>query len=161
LVVDVQEGLVAKKLHEKDRFLATIRGAIAAFRESGGVIVFVRHDGAAVRRGTPGWELYSGFERLADDPIIDKTHGDAFDGTGLASLLESRGVGEVVICGLVSHGCVRATCLGAAGLGLKTTLLEKGHSNWSPDAASRIEAAERELATAGIPAVAIALMPKE
>ena len=48
------------------------------------------------------------------------------------------------------HGCVRATCIGAKALGLGVDLLSGGHSTWAPDAAAKIEAAERELAAAGI-----------
>jgi nicotinamidase-related amidase len=161
LVVDVQEGLVAKKLYEKERFLGTIRAAIEAFRKSRELVVFVRHEGAAVRRGTPGWELCSGLDRSADDPIIDKTHGNAFDGTGLARLLEERGIGRVLVCGLVTHGCVRATCLGAVELGMGAALLEGGHSNWAADAAARIGATEGELAGAGVGTVALDRIMKE
>jgi nicotinamidase-related amidase len=150
LVVDVQSGLVAKPLHEKERFLATVGGAIRDYRDSGDLVVFIRHCGAIVRRGSPGWELYPGLDRRAEEPIVDKESGNAFVKTGLARLLEERGIGEVLVCGLVSHGCVRATCLGGAALGLRVRLLANGHSNWAKDAAKRIEAAERELAAAGI-----------
>jgi nicotinamidase-related amidase len=161
LVVDVQEGLVAKKLYEKERFLGAIRVAIEEFRKSRGLVVFVRHDGAVVRRGTPGWELYFGLDRLDDDPIIDKARGNAFDGTGLARLLEERRIGRVVVCGLVTHGCVRATCLGALALGLRAALLEGGHSNWAADAAARIGATEGELAGAGVKTVALGRILEE
>jgi hypothetical protein len=50
----------------------------------------------------------------------------------------------------VSHGCVRATCLGGAALGLRVALLKDGHSNWAKDAGKKIDAVERELAAAGI-----------
>jgi len=155
LVVDVQEGLVARKLYGKESFLSAIRSAIAVFRQAGDPIVFIRHEGAIVKRGTPEWELYSGLDPRANDPIIDKRHGDAFEETGLAKLLEKRGVGHVVVCGLVSHGCVRATCLGAKALGFDAGLLALGHSNWAKDAAAKIEAVERELSAVGIEALGI------
>ncbi len=155
LVVDVQEGLLAKKLYEKELFLSTIQKAIAAFRKAGETILFVRHVGAIVKRGTPEWEIYSGLDRLPEDPIIDKQRGNAFDGTCLADLLEGRGVGRVAVCGLVSHGCVRASCLGAQALGYGVDLLAGGHSNWAKDAVARIEATERDLAAAGIETLAL------
>jgi nicotinamidase-related amidase len=161
LVVDVQEGLVAKKLYEKARFLATIMEAIDFFRKADDLIVFIRHDGAVVRRGKPEWELYSGLGRRTGDPIVDKKRGDAFDRTDLARILEEAAIEDVLVCGLVTHGCVRATCLGGRGRGFAVRLLGRGHSNWAADAAARIESTERELAAAGIPTVALDRMPEE
>jgi nicotinamidase-related amidase len=150
LVVDVQSGLVEKPLHEKERFLTTIDGAIRAYRGSGSLVVFIQHCGGAVKKGKPGWEIYPALDRRAEDPVVPKEHGDAFKGTGLGTLLAANGVQEILVCGLVTHGCVRATCLGGAALGLRVRLLENGHSNWAKDAAEKIEAVERELAAAGI-----------
>jgi nicotinamidase-related amidase len=150
LVVDAQTGLVAKDLHRKEAFLAAIADAIAAFRTSQDIVVFIRHEGAGLRRGTPEWEIFSGLDRRTEDPVVDKKHGNAFLRTGLSSILEEKGIRDVLACGLVSHGCVRATCLGGSALGLRTRLLKDGHSNWAKDAEKRIDAVERELASAGI-----------
>ena len=150
LVVDVQIGLVAKELYNKERFLSSIGDAIDAFRESGDLIVFIRHCGAIVKRGSPGWELYPGLDPRSEDPVVDKEHGNAFAKTGLARILEEKGIRDFLVCGLVSHGCVRATCLGGAALGLRVRLLKNGHSNWAKDAGKRIDGVERELAAAGI-----------
>mgnify|MGYP000902544046 CR=1 FL=1 len=81
---------------------------------------------------------------------MDKEHGDAFDGTGLAALLRERGVEEILVCGLVSHGCVRATCLGGLAAGFRVTLLKDGHSTWTRDAQARIRNTEKELAARGV-----------
>jgi nicotinamidase-related amidase len=150
LVVDVQSGLVERPLHEKKRFLDTIDEAIRAYRGSGDLVVFIQHCGGIVKRDKAGWDIYPGLDRRAGDPVILKEKGNAFKGTGLGALLAGLGVREILVCGLVTHGCVRATCLGGHALGLRVSLLDGGHSNWAKDAEKKIEVIERELAAAGI-----------
>ena len=45
----------------------------------------------------------------------------------------------MVITGLVTHGCVRATSLGAIKLGYDVILVSDGHSSYSKDAPRLIE----------------------
>jgi nicotinamidase-related amidase len=150
VVVDMQASLVEKDLYEKRRLLATIGAAISRSRAAGESVVFVRHEGAGLKAGAPGWEIHPGVDRRPEDPVVDKRRGDAFEGTGLTRVLAELKVGEILVCGLASHGCVRATCLGGASIGLSVGLLRGGHSNWARDAAARIEKVERELAAEGI-----------
>lgn len=150
LIVDMQRVYMEKRLHRKEDMLTAVGGALAAFRETGDPIVFIQHCGALSPRGTPGWEVYPGLDRRTGDLSVEKQHGDAFGGTGLASLLRERDVGEVLVCGLVSHGCVRATCLGGLSAGFRVTLLKDGHSTWTRDAKARIVRVEEELAARGV-----------
>ncbi|MBN2405269.1 MAG: bifunctional nicotinamidase/pyrazinamidase [Coriobacteriia bacterium] len=67
-----------------------------------------------VRKGTdPGVDSYSGF--YDNDRRLD---------TGLGEYLMSRGVDEVVICGLATDYCVKYTVLDAVGLGFGVTVVE-------------------------------------
>ncbi len=69
-----------------------------------------------VRKGSdPGFDSYSGF--------FDNGHGRA---TGLGDLLESHAVDEIVVLGLATDYCVRATALDAVGLGFGVTLVAGG-----------------------------------
>ena len=45
--------------------------------------------------------------------------------TELAGLLQERGIRQVVVCGLATDYCVRATALDARQLGLATTVLRR------------------------------------
>ena len=54
-----------------------------------------------------------------------------------------------MVTGLVTHGCVKATCLGALALGYAVTLAADGHSSYSKDAAPLIEEWNRKLGEAG------------
>ena len=88
--------------------------------------------------GTWGAELYPALEAAADAPRVRKgSNGeDGYSGftmrdlltgqempTELDSLLRARGVERVVICGLATDYCVRATALDALRLGYATRVL--------------------------------------
>jgi nicotinamidase/pyrazinamidase len=69
-----------------------------------------------VRKGSNGEDGYSGFT------MRDPLSGEEIP-TELDSLLRDRGVESVVICGLATDYCVRATALDALRLGYETTVL--------------------------------------
>jgi nicotinamidase-related amidase len=52
--------------------------------------------------------------------------------------------------GLVSHGCVKATCPGGLSEEFEILLLENGHTNWNKDAESKITETENELINTGV-----------
>jgi nicotinamidase-related amidase len=54
-------------------------------------------------------------------------------------------VQTVLVTGLVTHGCVRATCLGGAGRGYNVILVADAHSSYNRDAARLIEEWNRNL----------------
>jgi nicotinamidase-related amidase len=79
--------------------------------------------------GTPGAALHPQVDAIADlvvskgrDPGADAY--SAFDGTDLARLLRSRGVTRVVVGGLATDYCVRATALDSQGAGFETEVVE-------------------------------------
>jgi nicotinamidase/pyrazinamidase len=62
------------------------------------------------------------------DPTIDSYSGFFDNGkrkaTGLGDWLKAKGVTEVLICGLATDYCVKATAIDAAALGFRTILVE-------------------------------------
>ncbi len=86
----------------------------------------------------PGASFHSGLDiggvdhvvRKGADPAVD-SYSAFFDNdrrrdTGLAAYLEERGAEELVIMGLATDYCVRATVLDACGLGFGVTVIEDG-----------------------------------
>jgi nicotinamidase/pyrazinamidase len=69
-----------------------------------------------VRKGSNGEDGYSGFT------MRDPTTGDTTP-TDLASSLRERSIGRVVVVGLATDYCVKATALDAMRLGFDTALL--------------------------------------
>jgi nicotinamidase/pyrazinamidase len=73
-------------------------------------------EGPLVHKGISGEDGYSGFTER------DPTSGESTP-TDLAALLTGAGVSSVVVCGLATDYCVKATALDARALGYRTTVL--------------------------------------
>jgi len=72
--------------------------------------------GPSVRKGTNGEDGYSGFTMR--DPLTGATVPTELDG-----LLRSRGIRRIVVGGLATDYCVKATVLDALALGYETLVL--------------------------------------
>jgi nicotinamidase/pyrazinamidase len=98
-------------------------------------------DGEIVRKGANGEDGYSGFSMR--DPVTGTEVP-----TPLESMLRSRDVTRVVICGLATDYCVNATALDARRLGFETVVLRRAVAavNLQPGDDERALA---EMATAG------------
>ena len=73
-------------------------------------------DAPRIRKGTNGEDGYSGFTMR--DPVTDRETPTALEG-----ILRDARIERVVVCGLATDYCVRATALDAARLGFEVTVL--------------------------------------
>ncbi|TDL15897.1 Isochorismatase hydrolase [Rickenella mellea] len=106
------------------------------------IIVFIRNNGGQEDPdlpGLPGWEL--ALPTLPNEPIVDKWKCDSFAETNLGDIVPSNAA--VLVVGMQSEYCIRATCLGAVRRGNKTFLVKGAHAT----------ADRHEGATEGEPAV--------
>lgn len=71
----------------------------------------------AFETGNPlgGWP--AGLEPGAGELVISKQYPSAFFGTALAEALTDQGVDTLIITGLTTSGCIRATCVDAMSHG--------------------------------------------
>lgn len=69
--------------------------------------------------GSDGVTLDSRLDALPADPILTKKYASCFFGTDLASRLVSAGIDTLVIAGLSTSGCVRATVVDAIQIGFR------------------------------------------
>ena len=90
-------------------------------------------DLGAFRRGTRGGDTIAeikGFgERILT--VAGKTGFNAFGGTGLADLLDKRGIENVVLLGVVTSICIDSTGRAASEYGYKVTVLADCHAGRS------------------------------
>lgn len=142
LVVDVQAGLFRRSqpIFRAEELLNNINLLIGRFRTAGAPVVFIQHaNQKMLKHGTPDWQLHEALLVEEGDILIEKEHGNAFDDTRLGEEMNTRGILNLVVTGLVTHGCVRATCEGAFVLGYRTILVEDAHSNYHKQADALIQ----------------------
>ena len=107
---------------------------------------------------------------LASEIVLSKTGDSAFVATGLAELLDNLGVRDLVVAGVVTGSCVRATALDAVRLAragsrgrARTIVASDATATWSPElqtaaetdlreAGARIETTEQIISAVGTPA---------
>ena len=108
-------------------------------------------DGPAVRKGSHGEDGYSGFSMR--DPQSGRESRTELDG-----LLRAAGVERVVIGGLATDYCVKATALDAIRLGYRTAIMLEAIRavDLAPGDGNRALA---ELAAAGVSAVSRSVVP--
>ncbi|HVD24011.1 MAG TPA: cysteine hydrolase family protein [Lapillicoccus sp.] len=128
LVIDVQNGVVARSIN-RDAVVATISGLVDRARAEDVPVVWVQHsDDEALTQGSDAWQYVEELQPQADEALVPKRYGDAFEATDLESVLAVRGVGRVVITGAQTDECVRATLHGAFVRGYDTTLVSDAHT---------------------------------
>ncbi|WP_064076986.1 isochorismatase family protein [Prescottella equi] len=87
------------------------------FKKSGTLVAFCE--------GSPYGELIEGLEPSADELLVTKKYASAFFGTTLSTYLTALGVDTVLIAGLSTSGCVRATTLDAMQHGFVPIVIEE------------------------------------
>ena len=153
LVIDVQQGLFerATPIYQAEPFLENVNLLIRNARRAGAPVFFVQHaNKGTLTAGSQAWQLHPAIQPLAGETVIHKRHGDAFEETELQDVLAVRGVKTLVVTGLVTHGCVKATCVGALERGYRVVLVADGHSSFSKQAAALIEKWNRKLSEMGV-----------
>lgn len=73
--------------------------------------------------GNPMAAFAKGLEPQADELVITKQYPSAFFGTSLASTLTAMGIDSVLLTGLTTSGCVRASCVDAMSHGFRTAVV--------------------------------------
>lgn len=70
-----------------------------------------------------GWP--AGLEPNTKDIIIGKQYPSAFFGTSLSSTLTASGIDTVILTGLTTSGCVRASCVDACSYGFRPIVVKE------------------------------------
>jgi maleamate amidohydrolase len=73
--------------------------------------------------GNPMGAWPEGLEPRPEELVVSKQYPSAFFGTSLASTLTALGIDSVLLTGLTTSGCVRATCIDAMSHGFRTAVV--------------------------------------
>jgi len=106
-----------------------------------------RQVGGAFIRGTRGYALVDGLQPEHDEPVVIKKRWSVFHQTGLEHLLRSLGVGHIVIAGVQTPNCIRASAFDGNSLDFEVTVAADATAASAPEVH---EANLRDMAGVGI-----------
>jgi len=128
LVVDVQNGVVGGA-HARDTVVANVGALVDRARQADVPVVWVQHnDDDGLARGSDAWRIVPELAPDAAEPLVEKRYGDAFEDTGLETVLSGLGVGRLVVAGAQTDECIRCTLHGALVRGYDATLVGDAHT---------------------------------
>lgn len=130
LVIDVQESFRQRDLWRaisNPDIARDVARLVDGVRAAGDLVIWVLHTEPG--SGTP-FDPASGHIRLmdplapqADEPVLTKTSHNAFTTTSLQQLLTSRGITDLVVCGIRTEQCAETTARVASDLGYRVTFV--------------------------------------
>ncbi len=134
LIIDVQNDYFPGGKFELSGALDAldaIRRTLEVVRQKGLPVIFVRHvnvrPGAAFfLPGTEGERIRAEIAPREGEDVVVKHTPDSFYQTNLAELIRSRGITELLVCGMMTHMCVDTTVRAALPYGLPVTLMSDG-----------------------------------
>ncbi|CAO3407324.1 cysteine hydrolase family protein [Azospirillum largimobile] len=106
---------------------ANVAALLAAWRRDGRPIFHISHDSvepdSTYRPGGPGHAFKAEAMPLPGETVIGKRVNSAFIGTDLDEWLRSRGIGTLVVAGVITNNSVEATVRTAGNLGYDVRLV--------------------------------------
>jgi maleamate amidohydrolase len=100
--------------------------------EDGGLFVRKVPALACFAEGAPGGWGEPTVRPAPREPVVVKQYASAFFGTSLASTLRAAGVDTVVIAGVSTSGCVRATAMDALNAGFRPHVVRSACADRTP-----------------------------
>lgn len=125
LVIDIQNDYFpggANPLFHADKAALKASDMVDFFRGKGWPVIYIQHfstrpDATFFAPGTPGAEIEYSVRPQAGEKIIAKHFPNSFRETELLAHLQSLGIKNLVVCGMMTHMCVDATVRAAKDLG--------------------------------------------
>jgi nicotinamidase-related amidase len=126
MIIDMQQGMRSPAAGPRNNpeAEANIALLLAAWRNAGATVVFVRHmsrtPGSPFWPGQPGVEFQPELAPFDHEYVMEKNVPDAFANSGLEHWLRMRGLDRLVITGVSTNNSVEATVRSAGCLGFAT-----------------------------------------
>lgn len=83
-------------------------------------------------KGTKTAEFAEGLVPRDDEIVVTKQYPSAFFGTSLASTLTANQIDSVILTGLTTSGCVRASCVDSMSFGFRTSVVREACGDRHP-----------------------------
>jgi len=83
--------------------------------------------------GSKEAEILDEVAPVGDEIVITKSCGSVFDGTNIDYVLHNLGIKKLVVCGVVTSGCVEAAVRGASSRGYAVCLAEDACAAWTAE----------------------------
>ena len=133
IVIDMQCGLLegTPPPQRIERVVFAVNSVANAIRQSGGLVIFIQHQGAPGDKfapGTAGCCLLPQLTVLAEDAVVPKTICDSFYESELHARLKDRSVTELFVAGWATDFCVDTTIRAAASLAYDISVVGDGHT---------------------------------
>lgn len=139
LVIDIQNLLVDSEPYAIEERVSLWQETIAACRQKGLEVIYVRHNDEEFIPQTQGWEISSLVAPSEQEKIFDNHYNSAFKDTGLHAYLQQEGVGRLILIGMSTNYCIDATVKVAFELGYEVAVVEHGTTTFAdPDIATDI-----------------------
>lgn len=147
IVIDLQKGITSRPIDGVPQVVRNAARLADAFRDKGLPVVLIHVIGMAPGRTEqprPNIQLDADFAEL--DPALNRHESDivvakqtwgAFTGTELERILRSRGVTEVVLCGIATSAGVESTARQAHELGFNVALVTDAMTDMNDEAHRR------------------------
>lgn len=128
LVIDVQMALAHDDANGAERSCPqaadNISSLLAAFRERGDEVVHIHHHGTdpddPFHSNAPGVAVQPFAQPVGDEKVLVKHVSSAFANSTLGSILRTKNVERVVLCGATANHCVESATRAASDLGFDT-----------------------------------------
>ena len=119
LIIDIQDFYFkgSRPLDHPERASANAAMILKHFRESGQLVVHIRHRSSSLA------EIHHSVTPQEGEKVITKEQVNAFKDTDLLEFLKNSGIERLVICGMMTHMCVEAAVRGASDFGFQTTVI--------------------------------------
>ncbi len=89
--------------------------------------------GRILVRGEPGHDIVAELAPAIGEPVIDKPGKGAFYATDLEPILRSRGIAQLIVCGVTTEVCVHTTVREANDRGFDCLVLSDCVGSYFPD----------------------------
>jgi nicotinamidase-related amidase len=151
LVVDVQNLIFTWGIYRPETLLTNLRTLIDGAHGSDCLLIYIQQtDDDFFIVNSEGWQIHVAVEPTEEDIVIQKNVPNSFTNTDLNSILHANHIGKIYVTGLVSFGCVEATCRGGDEMGYRVMLVRDAHSSTILNPEQLIEQTNTTLQNEGI-----------